>query len=224
MKHSMKRGVWLAMAVGAAALALWLALGWSGAGGAVDAGVPIEQRGDSAPQPEPTAAAAAEPTPQASPSAAAEPAAAPVVPAPAASHSSSWDTSSFPPPSVMGELDKLKGAYEHEPRDSNAGKVEAELTAQFHTKEATPSVLTSLLCRQTVCRAVVDWSRERLPQYLASLMQLHMGTGRELAVEPIGTIDAAGHQEVHVYITRAAGTARALPPKPEEQPAPRSNL
>jgi hypothetical protein len=220
----MKRGVWLAVAVGAAALALWLALGWSGDGREVDAGATIDQPGDSALQPEPAGAAAAEPTPQASPSAKAESAAAPVAPAAAAAaHSSSWDTNSFPPPSVMGELDKLKGAYEHEPRDSNVGKVEAELTAQFHTKEATPSVLKSLLCRQTVCRAVVDWSRERLPQYLASLMQLHMGTGRQLAVEPIGTTDAAGHQEVHVYITRAAGTARALPAKREEKPAPRSN-
>jgi hypothetical protein len=116
------------------------------------------------------------------------------------------------PPQRSGPVDKLKHAFETEPRDSNAQKTESTVAAVFQHPDVPAALFKSVLCRQSVCRVAVNWSPDRVMGYMAAAMRLFTDFGPEIGFDPVGEVDAENRQEVHFYVARRDASAASASP------------
>jgi TldD protein len=124
----------------------------------------------------------------------------------------SYEEEPAPPPVASGATAVLKQAYETQPRDALWAKdTEAKIAALFHQDDVPADMLERASCRRAVCRVDVRWKREHAAQYVSVFQAVREQFGSELAVEPVGQLDeAAGQQQVHLYLARKGYTASDL--------------
>lgn len=196
-----------------------------GAGGGV-AAAPVEPPSqpaaepESEPEPEPAAEQPA-PAPE-------QPAAAPEQPAdprlgnppaepdpepePLAEGDEEAEEEAVPPPVAAGPTAVMKQAYDTQPRDALWAKdTEARIAHLFTQDDMPQGMLERSSCRRAVCRIDVRWKRDTAAQYVSVFQSLREQFAGEVAVEPVGQLDeAAGQQQVHLYVLRKGYTASDL--------------
>jgi hypothetical protein len=116
-----------------------------------------------------------------------------------------------PPPVASGPTTVLKHAFETQPRDALwAADTEARIAAVFRGDDVPGDMLKSASCRKAVCKVEMRWSRDHAAQYVSVFQSVRDQFGGELAVEPVGDLDASGQQPVHLYLMRKGYTAADL--------------
>jgi hypothetical protein len=211
----MDRRWWIVGGALLVAVVLWVGLvPMHASEGSTQPSEPVEQ--PSAAQPaEPSAVpdtAEAPAQEQPSPASAAKPPA-PTPRPPTAAPANGAQPALAPVPAPAGPVAKLKGTFETEPRDSAATAVEAKIASTFGQPGFSPGLLRSILCRKSVCRVTVTWSRERATSYMGVFMRLVLegDFDHEMATEPVGELNGSGQQELNVYLVRASSAAAAPP-------------
>jgi hypothetical protein len=102
-----------------------------------------------------------------------------------------------------GPLDEYKQQFESEPRDSAAGDAEHDLRAAFEP-EANSGLLRNVLCRQTICRAELQWKPSVLGDYVAAMGRLTLHFDRTFAVAPLGPAGEDKSRSIELYMKRGA--------------------
>ncbi len=189
------------------------------AGGPAEVEAPPQAEPAPAPEPAPEPAAAEAPAaeppagearlakPPIDPELAAEP-----EPEPAAEDDEEAEEEPVPPPVASGPTAVMKQAYETQPRDALWAKdTEARIMQLFAHDDVPQGMLERASCRRAVCRVDVRWKRDTAAQYVGVSQAMREQFGGEVAVEPVGQLDeAAGQQQVHLYVLRKGYTASDL--------------
>jgi hypothetical protein len=111
-----------------------------------------------------------------------------------------------PPPERQGPFDRLKEQFASEPRDSAAQGIESHIQEAFRDPAIPPGVLTSVLCRKTVCKLQVRWTEEHNTAWMLGLTKLMPDLSTDLAFSP-GSRDSSGNVPIEVYWGRKPGGA-----------------
>jgi hypothetical protein len=187
--------------------ALWWAAATGGDSNRVPATLEMPPAAPAAPIPEtsaPTPSEASRPAGTPPPTAAAPP----PTPQPAARARAPAEgpaNATVRPPERQGPVDRLKEQFEKEPRDSAAHAIESRIQEAFRDPAIPPSVLSSVLCRKTVCRVQVRWTEEHATAFLLAVTKLMPDLSTDLAFAP-GPRDSAGAIPIEVYWGRKPGT------------------
>jgi hypothetical protein len=183
----MRQRLWGALVIGGV-IAAWVIVAWPSGGVpavAGDAGAPAEppmpiaQPQPSAPLAQPSPANEAEPT-TAQPQPAPQPAAPEAKAAPPAEPERPHDIIQEP----YGPLDELKQRYARETRASAAVESESLLTAAFADANLTPPLLKSVLCHEQVCKLEINWSADRMSNYIVAMTKASLHFDPNPGVEP----------------------------------------
>jgi hypothetical protein len=127
-------------------------------------------------------------------------------PKPASDPTPSQDESTWPIPESSGPLEELKRAFDQEPRASSAVAAEAAIHTGFEGPAVKPGLLESVLCRTTVCRVRMRWTRDRALGFMAGLMYVvtdpvdGLRFDQNLAIDHPAEPNAAGERTIDVYI------------------------
>jgi hypothetical protein len=114
------------------------------------------------------------------------------------------DEARLPAPEAGGPIAELKQRFEHDPRDSAAAHFDSLIEAAFRDKDVPAGLLTSVLCRQTVCKLELRWSSERNTGYMLALTRVIGQFDRDMAIVPLAAPDADGVMPLEVYLPRSS--------------------
>jgi hypothetical protein len=102
----------------------------------------------------------------------------------------------------IGPVAEYRALFESQPRDSAATDVELMLQKAFEQSSAPRDLITSIACRETICKLEMRWSMERVRPYVASVAQVKGRFRLPVALTPVGPPDADGIRPVEVYLQR----------------------
>jgi hypothetical protein len=138
-----------------------------------------------------------EPVPEAEPKPLAEPAV-----APAELPRTAPPAATATPPQKEGPVEELAERFAHEPRDSDAASVEANVQAVFLALHMRPDMLKSVLCRESLCRLELRWRPERSLDYMTVMTRLTLELAAPFAIRPAEQADPDGALPLEVYWPR----------------------
>jgi hypothetical protein len=115
-------------------------------------------------------------------------------------------------PERMGPVDKLKAAYESDPRDPDAGATEALIRKQLEQPEIPVGMLRRVSCVKTVCKLELRWTSDDRQAYMIAMMSLVNHVSQELAAEPVGQDDGQLTLPIDVYVSRIVPSFEATRP------------
>jgi hypothetical protein len=185
----MRRSAWIVVGVLALASLMWWAVlarsssddaSTSGAGRAQPVDPMPELAPSAPPRPsrEPTPAQAA---PASDPAEPAEPA--PEAPALPEGPTDPRSRALLRPPVNTGDVAALAGQFERDSLDPAPTRIETAIRNAFLDPSAAPGLLTSVTCRQTMCKLELSWSAERSAGYMNSLIRLGTMMQSPFAIE-----------------------------------------
>jgi len=117
-------------------------------------------------------------------------------------------------PEASGPIAEYKQAFESEPRASNAIDAESAIHTGFVGPAVQPGLVDSILCRTSVCRVRMRWTKERAFGFMAGLMHVITDPVEGVAFEQQMAIDqptdpnAAGERTIDVFL-------KLRPPQPK---------
>ena len=131
----------------------------------------------------------------------------------------------MPTPERRGPVEELARRFENEPRASASAEPEARIREAFRTQGVASDVLAGVLCRESVCKLDLRWSRKGAMAYMGALMKLDGSFNlKGMAVAPGDRTADADRYPVEVYVepqaAPAAPSGERAQPQPT-QPAPR---
>lgn len=116
-----------------------------------------------------------------------------------------------------GPVEEYRSQYERETRDAAAHLVEAHIRSAFAHAQ-TPDLFQSVSCHQNICKVLLSWSPERARDYIQSVTWLGLGSRRphsehgfdgQLALAPVSAKDDRGGRLVELYLKRMQPVAAA---------------